>query len=221
MCFTKASQNFIHLSMARYLVLLFLVLLSCSEKPVAKETVVGIIPYKGISREKVKMVQKSVEEYYSIKTRLLAEKHLPQAAFINIKSPRYRADSLIAAQLRDKPKDIDYIIGLTESDISVTKKGSGGKVKQPAWKYNDFGIMGLAYCPGRSCIASGFRLKHKDREVHFGLFKKVVIHELGHNFGLPHCPDKKCVMTDAVESIKTIDNARPELCNKCRNRISK
>ncbi|MEL1244562.1 zinc-dependent metalloprotease family protein [Flavobacterium sp. DGU11] len=206
--------------MRRFILLAaFLVLLSCSEKPIQKETVVGIIPYKGISHEKVAMVQKSIKEYYGIETKLLPEKELPKTAFVNIKSPRYRADSLIAIQQRIIPDSIDYILGLTESDISVTKHDANGKIKTPEWKYNDFGIMGLAYCPGKSCIVSGFRLKHKDKEVHFGRFKKVVIHELGHNFGLPHCPNKKCVMTDAVEKIATIDNARPELCSNCKSRI--
>lgn len=211
--------NFIHLGMRIFILLSVFLLLSCSKKQVTETTVVGIIPYKGISDEKVAMLRTSITEYYGVDTRLLAVKALPKKAFINIKSPRYRADSLIAIQQRDVPEGVDYILGLTESDISVTKKNDEGKVKEPEWKYNDFGIMGLAYCPGKSCVVSGFRLKHKDKEVHFGRFKKVVIHELGHNFGLPHCPNKKCVMTDAVEKIKTIDDARPELCSKCKGKI--
>ena len=113
----------------------------------------------------------------------------------------------------------DYILGLTEKDISVTKRNSDGSIKKPQWKYSDFGIMGLAYCPGKSCLVSNFRLRHKDKALENQRFKKVVIHELGHNFGLPHCPDKKCVMTDAVESIRTIDNAKAQLCDKCRDKI--
>ena len=38
--------------------------------------------------------------------------------------------------------------------------------------------------------------------------KKVVLHELGHNFGIPHCTKTEpCVMKDAVEKISTVDNA--------------
>jgi archaemetzincin len=201
------------------LIFICLILLSCNERTVTKATVVGIVPYKGISAEKVTMLRKSIKEYYGIETRLLPEKELPKTAFTNIKYPRYRADSLIAIQQRNLPEGVDYVMGLTESDISATKHDENGKIKEPEWKYNDFGIMGLAYCPGKSCIVSGFRLKHKNKEVHFGRFKKVVIHELGHNFGLPHCPNKKCVMTDAVEKISTIDNARPELCEDCKKKL--
>lgn len=167
------------------------------------------------------MLKKAIEEYYHINVKMLPQEVLPKSAFVNIKSPRYRADKLIKIQQSAMPAGVDYILGLTENDISVTKHDADGKIKKPEWKYNDFGIMGLAYCPGKSCLVSGFRLKHKNKAVHFDRFKKVVIHELGHNFGLPHCPNKKCVMTDAVESIKTIDNARPDLCRACKTKIGK
>jgi archaemetzincin len=63
-------------------------------------------------------------------------------------------------------------------------------------------------------------MKKEKAPKKFGLrFRKVVIHEFGHNWGLPHCPDKTCVMTDAVESVKTIDNAKLALCEKCNKRL--
>lgn len=169
--------------------------------------------------DKTDNIKKAIVEYYGVSVFILPQRKLYKEAFINIKSPRYRADSIIKFQEHSLPDRADYILGLTEIDISTTKHNSDGSVKSPQWRYNDFGIMGLAYCPGKSCIVSGFRLKHKNKELYFKRFKKVVLHELGHNFGLPHCPDKKCVMTDAVESIKTIDNANPELCVKCKKVI--
>jgi archaemetzincin len=212
------GKNYIY-KMKQLLLILCIILLSCREKQVSHTTTVGIIPYKGISTQKTAMIKKAITDYYGLKVKMLPERKLPELAFINIKSARYRADSLINTQRRTVPHRIDYILGLTESDISVTKRDEKGSIKKPVWRYNDFGIMGLAYCPGNSCIVSGFRLKHKDREIHFGRFKKVVIHELGHNFGLPHCPNKKCVMTDAVERIKTIDNAGPGLCIDCKKKL--
>lgn len=204
----------------KYLLLIACALLmACSEKSVDKQTVVGVIPYNGISTDKAGRLKAEIEKYYGVQVKMLSSQVLPKAAFINIKSPRYRADSLIIFQQRVIPDGVDYVMGLTESDISTTKRDGKGNIKKPVWKYNDFGIMGLAYCPGKSSVVSGFRLKHQDTAVHFGRFKKVVIHELGHNFGLPHCPDKKCVMTDAVESIRTIDNANPGLCEECKKKI--
>jgi len=196
-------------------ILLAGILSGCSNKATSHDTVVGLLPYKGIDSVKVSETKEAIETYYGVQVKILDAKDLPKEAFINVKSPRYRADSLIHIQKRLMPTGIDYVLGITERDISATKHGTDSKIKSPEWKYADFGIMGLAYCPGKSAVVSNFRLKHNDKAVQFGRFKKVVIHELGHNFGLPHCPDKTCVMTDAVESIKTIDNARPGLCKAC------
>ena len=192
--------------------------MSCQQK-IDKAITVGIIPYKDFDNKKIKELNKTIKDYYQVTTKILPNQELPRQAFIDIKSPRYRADSIIAVQRR-KNKDLDYIIGFTHKDISITKRDNNGNIRKPVYRYNDFGIMGLAYCPGNSCVVSDFRLKHENNEIQFGRFKKVTIHELGHNFGLPHCKDKKCVMTDAVESIKTIDNANPDLCTKCKKKLN-
>lgn len=203
------------------IIVLFIVILatSCNQNSIDKKVVVGIIPYKGIDNDKVALVKKSIEDYYGVKAQILSSAVLPKAAYINLKSPRYRADSIIRFQNRNIPDNVNYVLGLTNKDISVSKRDNFGNIKKPVSRYNDFGIMGLAYCPGKSCIVSDFRLRHKNKATEFERFNKVAIHELGHNFGLPHCPDKKCVMTDAVERIATIDNSKPELCMKCKNRI--
>lgn len=49
--------------------------------------------------------------------------------------------------------------------------------------------------------------------------KKVTMHELGHNLGLPHCPNKHCFMQDAAETIKTIDGVELNLCEECRDQL--
>lgn len=204
------------------LLLLLFVALGCTSKQYEKPDdgiIVGLLPYKGMDSSYVIKVKTEIEQYYHAKVKILDGIPLPEVAFINIKSRRYRADSLIAYQKRIKSTDVDYIMGLTAKDISITKRNADGKIKKPQWRYNDFGIMGLAFCPGNSAVVSYYRLKTPDKTKQFGRFKKVVLHELGHNFGLPHCPDKKCVMTDAVESIKTVDNATPALCSVCSKKL--
>ena len=199
--------------------LAFLLLLSCSGKDTSKEIqtkIVGIIPYDGISKFEVAEISKTIENFYKIETQILPSNVLPQQAFVNIKSPRFRADSIIRIQNRNRVDSLDFIMGLTSKDISVTKNDKDGNILKPTWKYNDFGVMGLAYRPGTSCIISKFRLKNKDKLLEFERFKKVVIHEFGHNLGLPHCPNKHCVMTSAAEKISTIDNEKMELCEECK-----
>ena len=59
-------------------------LCSCSKNSINKETTVGIIPYKGIDKKKVVMLQKAIEGYYGVNVEILNSKSLPQSAFINI-----------------------------------------------------------------------------------------------------------------------------------------
>ncbi len=201
---------------------LALLFLSCSKNKLSAELsakTVGILPYNGITKNEIDSVAKAIEEFYAIKTIVLKEREIPKKAFIDIKSPRYRADSIIKFQDRNFPKDVDFVLGLTNKDISITKRNPDGTIKIPKWKYNDFGVMGLAYRPGKSAIISTFRLKSNDRALQLERLKKVSLHEFGHNLGLPHCPDKHCMMTSAAEKISTIDNEQMQLCNDCKGKL--
>ncbi len=83
---------------------LSIVLFSCNQKnPTAelKAKIVGILPYKGISKNQIAIISKEIKNFYGIETKILDQKELPKAAFINIKSPRYRADSIIKFQDRN------------------------------------------------------------------------------------------------------------------------
>ena len=205
--------------MNKYIYFLILIFFICCKPKINNETVVGIQPYKGFPKTKTDTIAKAIAKYYNVKTIVLSVKELPKTAYTNYKAPRYRADSLIKIQNKNLTDKIDFVLGLTDKDICITKYDEDGSVKKPTNKYTDFGIMGLAYSPGKSCIISSFRLQHKNKNTHFSRLKKVAVHELGHNLGLPHCADKKCVMTDAVESVATIDNANLDLCENCKSII--
>lgn len=183
--------------------------------------IVAIQPYENISKNECELIAKTIDSFYHFKSKILPLKQHTKQTFVNVKKPRHRADSIIRIQNRNIPSNVNYILGLTTVDISTTKHDKYGNIAKPVWKYNDFGVMGLAYRPGKSAIISNFRIKHKNKKIAFTRFKKVVIHELGHNLGLSHCPNEKCVMTAAKEKISTIDNEKLALCNACENFIRK
>jgi archaemetzincin len=126
---------------------------------------------------------------------LASKTGLPASAYYKARG-RYRADSLIGWLSRKANPD-QVFLGITNVDISTTKGG-----------YNDWGVMGLGFCPGKAAVASNHRLKNKSN------FWKVAIHELGHTAGLPHCPASTCFMRDAAGGDPTNDET--EFCNKCR-----
>lgn len=125
--------------------------------------------------------------------------NLPTHAFYS-KRNRYRADTLINFLRKSTPSD-QVTIGITQKDISTTK----GQVI-------DYGIMGLGYQPGRSCIVSTYRLDKRNLESQF---HKVALHELGHTAGLPHCKNKTCFMRDAEG--KNYLEEETDFCDACKS----
>ena len=184
-------------------------------------TVVAIQPLASIDQRICDTVSMAIKKVYGVNVVKIALRPLPQEAFVNIKTARYRADKLIYWLKAEKPDSVDYILGLTNGDISFTKKDKSGKTKQPVQRYVDWGIFGLGYQPGASAIVSTYRLTNENQEKYIERIQKVALHELGHNFGLPHCKTESCLMQDAAERIATIDNVRMELCAVCREKLRK
>lgn len=198
----------------RAICLLFIVLFLASCRN--KHLVIAIQPIGNVSGDRIEIAKQALDSAYQARIIILPSISPPKETFVNVKVPRYRADKLIAYLKEVKPDTVDYIMGLTGYDISITKHDMLGRIKEPKSLYEDFGIFGLGYKPGKSCIVSYYRLGADAAMVKTRL-AKICTHELGHNFGLDHCPNKKCVMADAVEKISTIDNAEGRLCERCKN----
>ena len=85
-------------------------------------------------------------------------------------------------------------------------------------------IFGQATYKGSTGIASLYRLRNeqygmkKDEALLLDRFRKVVIHELGHTFGLIHCHIPTCVMRSSTY-VEDIDQKNHNLCVKCRTKI--
>ena len=200
---------------------LFLFLLACNSSETEKKSLlpkvfkpkikkVGLQPYAKFPESNLLLLQTEIQSFYNCEVSLLPAIDFPQEAWYAPRS-RYRADSLIAHLRQTKPDSLNYVIGLSTKDISSTKE-----------PYEDWGILGLGYCPGPSCVVSTFRLKGSAKnQAHLEeRLIKVTLHELGHNFGLPHCnKSDSCLMRDAGGTVKTVDQEAKVLCDFCRRKL--
>lgn len=190
---------------------------SCAEK---KERItISLLPLGNVSVQALDSISAAIKNEYHFDVSILPEINIPEKFFVNVKSPRYRADSLIKYLRTTIPDTVDYIMGITEQDISVTKTDENGNIKNPESKYADWGVFGFGYVGNSSSIISSFRIKNTDEKIFFSRIQKIALHELGHNLGLPHCKNKMCVMCDAAETIHTIDRVNKALCENCRAKI--
>lgn len=82
-------------------------------------------------------------------------------------------------------------------------------------------IFGQAYLNGNAAIASTYRLHNEryglnsDHALLTDRFKKEVVHELGHTYGLIHCHTPGCVMQSSTY-VEDIDQKSFHLCKACR-----
>lgn len=85
-------------------------------------------------------------------------------------------------------------------------------------------IFGQAILNGNAGIVSPYRLRNelygleKNEDVLNERLKKVIIHEIGHMFGLIHCQNPICVMRSSTY-VEDIDQKKQNLCISCRTKI--
>ena len=167
--------------------------------PKKQQVEILIQPFSDLPVEKSKYVFIKIREKWP-NTKLLPAVPIPAVAFYKPRN-RYRADSLLK-WLSPKANINQKIVGITSKDISTTKGNNP-----------DHGVMGLGAMGGKSCMISTFRLKKGSNEQLF----KTVIHELGHNFNLPHCPIEACYMADAKG--KNPLDKETDFCPSCKTKL--
>ena len=143
------------------IVYLILVSLFVSGKRTAKPPLkIAVLYYANIDEDlKSELLQNITATYLCTVTEIKGIATLPQAAFYKPRN-RYRANVLLESI--DSYNGYDKIIGITSKDISTTKNNT-----------YDWGIMGLANSPGRSCIISTFRIKTLNKVLFNDRFIKV------------------------------------------------
>ena len=78
-------------------------------------------------------------------------------------------------------------------------------------------VFGIAL-PFKGFVVSYARLLSEDRELFLSRVRKEVTHEMGHVFGLPHCPNPKCVMHFSNSLIDT-DLKGEDFCPSCQRKL--
>ncbi len=181
--------------------------IACNEiryKDSLRSTSIAIQPYNFTDTAQLYFLKTNIENYYHFKVILLPNKEVPKEAWYAPRN-RYKADKLIRILKDTKPDSVNYIMGITPKDISIKKED-----------IPDYGIMGLGFRPGPSCIVSTFRLKTPNNNLLKERLAKVALHEIGHNLGLPHCTTNNCFMHAAEGSIKQIDAEKRDMCSTCK-----
>jgi archaemetzincin len=116
--------------------------------------------------------------------------------------------SKLLASLKKSERD-EKVVGIADVDLYVPRLNF---------------VFGEADILSGTAIVSLYRL----RQEYYGLAPDValfmeratkeIIHELGHTFGLEHCPNNKCVMHFS-NSLADTDLKEASFCSSCRPKI--
>lgn len=180
-----------------------------AEPPPEEWPLFQIVPLGQVDETHLAMARQAIEETFYARVIVTAPLPLPPRAFVKSRG-RWRAEVLLEElRLRKEPGALK-VIGLTDRDICTADPRSS------CW-----GIFGLGALGGESAVISTWRLgvRTNNPRLHSRL-AKVVVHEIGHTFGLEHCPTAGCLMQDAQGTIVTVDNEEV-WCPVCREKLNR
>lgn len=135
----------------------------------------------------------------------------PEAAFDATRG-QYRATHLLKALLDDPLADrAERILGVTNVDLFT-----------PVLTY----VFGEAQLDGRAAVVSCHRLRNEvyglpaDPKLLYERLHKEAVHELGHTYGLLHCPSIGCVMRASTYA-EEIELKDASFCERCRALVAR
>ncbi|HUX05701.1 MAG TPA: archaemetzincin family Zn-dependent metalloprotease [Acidobacteriota bacterium] len=164
---------------------------------------IGPVP-AGLFRE----LARAVAEEVGVAWRAMEHPLDPEYALIPNRV-QYNSTEIVTDLIDMKPKDSLRIMGITEVDLCI-----------PILTFV-FGEAQLGCC---AAVASLHRLHQEfyglppDPRLLFERAVKEILHELGHTFGLRHCPDYSCVMHSST-IVDEIDLKGDTYCSPCRQSV--
>lgn len=177
-----------------------------SEKIEKGNSTIHIVPLGNVDINLLNFVKNWINNFYQIDCVIENEKPLT-TVILAASETRYEASKILK-----KYNSNQNTLLLIEKDIAYNNVNRG---------VSEWGIFGLGYRPGKTCVISTFRLKKSVNDIKFKeRLQKVCLHEVGHNLGLPHCNnDSLCLMNDANGTIAQVDKEKIFFCISCKKQI--
>jgi archaemetzincin len=167
-----------------------------------------ILPIETGSSFWIEALEKSVHRTFGYETRRIKPRVSLEKAF-DLKRSQYSSSQILIQMIAQPPPDAVKILGVVNVDLFI-----------PILTF----VFGEAQLRGIGSLVSMHRLNNRfygipeNRDLLTERLVKEAVHELGHNFGLVHCANPRCVMRSSTY-VEDIDFKSREMCGDCRNRL--
>lgn len=169
----------------------------------------AIVQFNFSNAELLEKANQTIELNFGYKCVLENINSISSNNFFDPSRNQYYSTKILEAALTKFSAAYDKLIVLTQFDLYV-----------PILTF----VFGEAQLNGKAAIVSTSRLHNefyglqRDEKILSERFKKEIMHEIGHTFGLKHCHDWFCVMHSS-STVDEVDIKGGNYCRDCRRRF--